>query len=803
MGDANDPAAELGERLNALYRLVRRPAYRELQKKADLAGATLPPATLGALLNGSGVPRWETVAAFVTACRRYAEDSRLHLPLLPGMVDLEVWWSVYEQITIPRKQRSGSARDGSRRAAADAVPALLPADVRGFAGRDAQLAALDSILVNAGEEPTAVVISAVSGTAGVGKTALAVHWAHQVRQRFPDGQLYVNLRGFHPTGSVMDPAEAIRGFLDALSVAPQRIPADLDAQAALYRTVLADKRILILLDNARDAEQARPLLPATGGCLAVLTSRHQLTGLVAAVGAYPLTLDLLTDDEARQLLTRRLGPDRVAAEPAAVDEIIVACARLPLALAIVAARAAAQSHLPLTALAEQLRTIQGRLDVLSTGDPGTDVRAVFSWSYRQLDPAAAGMFRLLGLHPGPDISLPAAASLTGLPPPQARLLLTELTRAHLLTEPTSGRYALHDLLRAYATEQAHTDAPGPDRHAATHRLLDHYLHTAYAADRLLNSHRDPITLTAPSPGVTPELVTDHCQALAWLTTEHRVLLAVLTHAAAGGFDTHAWQLAWTLVTFLDRRGHWHDALATKETALAAARRSADRPAQALAHRLLGQTHTRLGKYDDAHIHLRHALTLYGRLADRTGEARSHLDLGLMRGRQGRYRQAITHAEQAHALFRAAGHRVGQANAHNAIGWYHAQLGDHQQALTYCQQALTLQQDLGNRHGEASTWDSLGYAHHQLGHHTEAVTCYQHALDLFRDLGNRYHEATTLTRLGDPHHAAGDTHAARTAWQHALDILTELHHPDADHLRARLHPPARPPSDRPGEIPPVP
>jgi len=743
------------------------------------------------------VPRWETVAAFVTACRRYAEDHRPHLPLLPEMVDLEVWWSVYEKVTAPRKPRVGSARDGSRRAAAGAVPALLPADVRGFAGRSAQLAALDSILAAAGEQPSAVVISAVSGTAGVGKTALAVHWAHRVRQRFPDGQLYVDLRGFHPTGSVMDPADAIRGFLDALSVAPQRIPADLDAQAALYRTVLADKRILILLDNARDAEQARPLLPATGGCLAVLTSRHQLTGLVATVGAYPLTLDLLTDDEARQLLTRRLGSDRVVAEPAAVDEIVTACARLPLALAIVAAHAAAQPHLPLTTLAEQLRTTQGRLDLLSTGDPGTDVRAVFSWSYQRLTPAAAGLFRLLGLHPGPDIALPAAASLAGLHPPRARQLLTELTRAHLITEPTSGRYVLHDLLRAYATEQAHTHDPGTDRHAATHRLLDHYLHTAYAADRLLNPQRDPITLTAPQPGVTAEQVTDHGQALAWFTTEHRVLLAALAQAAAGGFDTHTWQLAWALVTFLDRRGHWHDGLATKEAALAAARRSADRPAQAQAHRLLGQTQTRLGRYDDAHTHLRHALSLYGRLADRTGEARTHLDLGLMFGRQDRYLRALTHAQQARTLFRAAGHRVGHANAHNAIGWYHAQLGDHQQALTCCRQALTLQQDLGNRHGEASTWDSLGYAHHHLGQHAQAVTCYQHAIDLLRDLGNRYHEATTLTRLGDAHHAAGTIDAARAAWQHALDILAELHHPDADHLRTKIGPSARTPHPPPG------
>jgi hypothetical protein len=674
---------------------------------------------------------------------------------------------------------------------APAAPAQLPADVAGFAGRDHHLARLDQLLQHSADQPTAVVISAIAGTAGVGKTALAVHWAHRVRHRFPDGQLYVNLRGFHPSGSVMAPAEALRSFLDALGIAPQRIPANVDAQAALYRSQLADKRVLVLLDNARDTDQARPLLPAAPGCLAVVTSRNQLTGLITAVGAHSLTLDLLTSDEARQLLTRRLGSHRVTAEPAAVEQLITACVRLPLALAIVVAHAAIQPQLPLAALSTQLRVAQDRLDVLSTGDPVADLRAVFSWSYRQLSPDTARLFRLLGLHPGPDISRPAAASLAGLPPSLARPLLTGLARTNLITEHTPGRYTLHDLLRAYATEQGHSHDPDAGRQAAIHRVLDHYLHTAHAAERLLNPHREPITLSPPQPGVTPEQVTERGQALAWFTIEHRVLLAALHHAVAAGFDTHTWQLAWTITTFLAFQGHWHDLSATQETALAAARRSANRPARAYAHRTLGYARLQMGRYDEAHTHLRHALTLYRELADHTGQARTHRDLGLLFDRQRRHREALTHAQQAYAVFETIGHQVGQAHALNDIGWYHAQLDDHQQALTYCQRALTLFQELGDRHGEAATWDSLGYTEHHLGHHAKAITCYQYALDLHRRVGDRYFEAKTLNRLGDIHHATGDTDAANTAWQHALDVLTELDHPDADHVHTKLNPPAQP------------
>src|SRR5215471_14883940 len=406
---------------------------------------------------------------------------------------------------------------GQEAGAEPVVPRQLPLAARHFAGRVEALKLLAGLIAEASGADggnRAVVISAIEGTAGIGKTTLAVHFAHQVAERFGDGQLYVNLRGFDPAGPPVDPGEAIRMFLAALGTPPGKIPAGLDAQAGLYRSLLAGKRMLVLLDNARDVDQVRPLLPASPGCLVLVTSRSQLTSLVAAEGAYPLILDVLTDAEAQELLGRRLGPERIAAEAVAAQELVVLCARLPLALSITAARAASAPGLPLAALAADLRDAGGRLDALDAGHGAANVRAVFSWSYQQLDASAARVFRLLGLHLGPDIGIPAAASMTGLPRRQTRAALAGLARAHLLAEPAPGRYAFHDLLRAYAAERAHSDDSEDDRRAATHRMLDHYLHTAYPAAMLVFPTRKPITLAALQPGVEPERVVGNEQALA-------------------------------------------------------------------------------------------------------------------------------------------------------------------------------------------------------------------------------------------------------------------------------------------------
>ncbi|MGE5829353.1 MAG: BTAD domain-containing putative transcriptional regulator, partial [Micromonosporaceae bacterium] len=405
------------------------------------------------------------------------------------------------------------------------IPRQLPSVVAHFAGRADELATLTRLVPGRAEVGAAVVISAIGGTAGVGKTALAVYWAHRVADRFPDGQLYVDLRGFSPGGQVMTPAEAVRRFLDALQVLRERIPVDLDAQAALYRSLMAGRRMLVVLDNAHDSAQVRPLLPGAAGCLVLVTSRNELSGLVAADGAHPIDLDLLSVAEARDLLARRLGLHRVSAEPDSVVEIITRCARcarLPLALALVAARAAARPRLPLHVLAAELTDARQRWQTLTGDDPHTDVQAVFSWSYHALTPPAARLFRLLGLHSGPDIGAPAAASLAGITPDAVRPVLAELTQASLLTEPTTGRYTRHDLLRSYATTLAETTDTDRERQATVGRILDYYLHTAYAADRLLNPTRDPLPLVSPQAGVTQERPSDYTHAMGWFTAEHRV-----------------------------------------------------------------------------------------------------------------------------------------------------------------------------------------------------------------------------------------------------------------------------------------
>ncbi|NBE81268.1 AfsR/SARP family transcriptional regulator [Micromonospora rubida] len=741
-----------------------------------------------------------------------AELAEAHLRVLRGEVP---------DRTVPSGPGPSPAPD---RPAAGPPPAQLPGEPAWFTGRTAALRELNDLLPGdpAGEDGTlrpgggdggdggdgagrAVVISAIAGTAGVGKTTLAMHWAHRIAHRYPDGQLYVNLRGFDLDGRAVPPAEALRGFLAALHVPPQRVPTDLPGQSALFRSLLAGRRVLVLLDNARDDEQVRPLLPGSPGSLVVVTSRNRLTGLVVSDGARPVTLDLLAPAESRELLGRRLGRSRAGTEPVALNEIVRRCAGLPLALAIVAARAVGQPDVPLAALAAELRaTNADRLTALETGDPATDARAVFSWSYRALDAESARLFRLLGLHPGPDVARPAVASLAGLPPSRVGPLLVGLARANLLTERAPGRYAMHDLLRAYASELCHEADPEAERAAARSRLLDHYLHATHAADHLLDPYRlaRPATLPAPEPGVTVGDRPDHAWATGWFTAEHHVLLAAVEQAAGTGLDRHAWMLAAALTTYLDRRGHWPELTAAHHTALAAARRRGDLPGQALAHRGLAIACTWLGDHRGAHLHYGRDLELYQELGDDTGRAHTHLGVSWVLARQGRLRAALDETQRALDLYRAASYRVGQAKALNNLGWMHARLGEPGPALRCCQAALRLHEETGDRHGAALTWDSLGYVHHGRGDHGQAADCYRRALALHRGLGDRYDEAEVLDNLGDAERAAGDLAAARRAWRAASAIFDELRHPDADRPRAKLAAtagPPRPQSYRPAPL----
>ncbi len=682
-----------------------------------------------------------------------------------------------------------------------AVPRQLPAAVGDFAGRAAQLDALTSMLEEAALPGGTVVISAIDGMAGIGKTALAVQWAHQVAGQFPDGQLYVNLRGFDPAGPPMAPAEAVRGFLEALGVPARRIPVSPDTQAALYRSLLAGRRVLVLLDNARDAGQVRPLLPGSAGCSVVVTSRNRLTSLIAD-GAHPLTVDLFTRTEARQMLARRLNADRIAAEPQAVDEIIARCAGLPLALSVVAAWAAVHPDFRLADLAEELRNAEGHLPALDPGEAAAGVTAVFSWSYQRLSDRARRLFRLLGLHPGPDITAPAAASLAAVPLADAGEMLRELADAHLITEH-EGRFTLHNLLRAYAAAQARAHPHATGAEEALRRTLDHYLHTAQAAWYRSYPHlQRSIRLARPLPGVTPEDIASYSAAWAWFTAEYPVLLAIIQLAAAAGDHTRAWQLPHTLVPFFERQAHWHDFTATHYTALTVAQDHADQLGQAHAHLGIGNARTRIGRLDEARPHLQQALRLFGALKDPAGQAAAYSWLGMTFQAQERYEEALPHLQKGVELARLGGYQRGIAAALNGLGWTHAlrgdaQRGDAEQALIYCQQSLDLFQDLGDRWAEAAVLDSIGYAHNRLGHHQQAAGYFEQVLAIDQELGDDlYHQATDYDHLGDTHRDAGHITQAREAWQQALDILDQLvevprlgpGYADPDAIRAKLRRP---------------
>jgi DNA-binding SARP family transcriptional activator/tetratricopeptide (TPR) repeat protein len=714
-----------------------------------------PAAALMRALHASGRTA-DALACYASARRRLVAE----LGVEPGS---ELRAAHQEILGAARTATTGDTASTATTATAGAVPAQLPLDVRGFTGRAAELARLGRWWRAAGDT---TLICVLTGTAGVGKTTLALHWAHTMREAFPDGQLYADLRGFHPTADPLPPEEAIRTFLDALGVPHRQIPHGPAAQVGLYRSLLADRRALLVLDNVRDAEQVRPLLPASGTCAVLVTSRDQLTGLVAAAGAYCLPVPPLPVADARGLLRRRLGADRVAAEPAAVDAIIERCAGLPLALAVVAARATIRPGAGLGVLAGELTGLDGFADT----DPVLDLRAVFSWSVAGLSGGAAELFALLGAHPGPDYTAPACASLAAVPVRSAGRLLTELARAHLVTEHAAGRYTMHDLLRAYAVELA------GDRTDATRRVLDHYLHTARLAALALNPNRELPPLDPPLPGVVPEE-----PGAAWFAAELPVLLA----AIGAGSDAHTTRLVTVLADYLDRAGHWHELAGTQRAALAAATRLADRTALARAHRDLGHAYTRLRQEDLARTELCSAVALSTELGDQVGAGFSLQHLALLAEQCGDYAEALVQAQRAYERHRTAGYPIGEARTLNLLGWLHIRRGEHGAALPLCERALALATELADERGQAATLHSIGVAHHHLGNHQEARTALRAAVELCQRLGDRSGAAEALEHLGDADDAAGDPAAALHHWQQALAILRELNHPDAGQLEQKL------------------
>ncbi|MGW2888399.1 AfsR/SARP family transcriptional regulator [Streptomyces griseoruber] len=707
---------------------------------------------------------------------------------------------------------TGTGRAGSR-------PAQLPMEAAGFTGRDEELARLDKILVAAPERPAAVVVSAVSGTAGVGKTALAVHWAHRVRDRFPDGQLYVNLRGYDPE-QPLTAADALVRFLTALGVPGQDVPLEPDDRAARYRSEIADRRMLIVLDNAATVEQVRPLLPGTGTCAVLVTSRDSLAGLVAREGAHRLDLDLLPADAARALLRRLVGP-RAEAEPDAVDALAAQCARLPLALRVAAELAAARPATPLADLVAELTDQQRRLDLLDAdGDPRAAVTAVFSWSLRQLPADAARAFRLLGLHPGPDLDAHAAAALTDSETADARRALDVLARAHLVQRVDGSRYGMHDLLRAYATRLATAEDTPRAREAALDRLFDHYLATAAAAMTCL--HPAEAHLRPPAPeAATPDL-SDPDAARAWLNAERATLTAMSAHTATHGRPTHAIRLSLTLYRHLITGRHT-DGLTIHGHARDAARLIGDPASEARALLGIGTAHWQLARHEPARRHLQEALALFRQADDPTGQARALVNLGLVDERLGRFRSAVGFLEQALVLYRNAGDRSGEAivlkdlatvegqlgrygeaaerlqqaldllrrtgnryleaHALNDLGTVEARLDRLDSAARHQEQALILLREVGDRYGEAGALHSLGIVHTRLGRPAQAAECHRQALALYRQNGDRDGEARALNGLGEAARAAGRPLDALTPHTDALAIAEDIGNPGQ---QARAH-----------------
>jgi DNA-binding SARP family transcriptional activator/tetratricopeptide (TPR) repeat protein/DNA-binding XRE family transcriptional regulator len=566
------------------------------------------------------------------------------------------------------------------------VPRQLPAAPRCFTGRATELAELSAMVERDLTRASGVVIAALTGMAGIGKTALAVHWAHQLADRFPDGQLFVNLRASGPSGTPMASADAAGGFLTALGVPPARIPPDIDGQAALYRSLLADRRMLILLDNAYDAEQVRPLLPGSPQCLVLVTSRNRLTGL-AAEGAHLMTLGAMTEGESRELLASHLGAGRANAESTVISEVTALCGRLPLALCDAAARAVSRPGLPLVTLVSEMRDARRRLDALETGEPVTSVRMVFSWSRARLGSLASRMFRLLGVHPGPDITVPAAASLAGLSPAQAYLALAELCDEHLLTEHLPGRYICHDLLRSYAAEEATIREDQAERHAAVQRLLDHYLHATVNASGFLFPGKAEVTRIPLRPGVTLEEIAGPGQAADWLENEQQVLFAAIRQAAEDGYAPYAWELPWAARLYFRGDAFWQRLASAQESALGVAARQGDLAGLATAVQHLGWLRFLLGDTVGASCLMDQAVELAGQLDDGPLRALTGLSRAHVLQSQNRMLEAIAQARQALHLYHTVGDRRGETSALYTIGWYLIQLGHPQQAVHFSSQAL--------------------------------------------------------------------------------------------------------------------
>jgi DNA-binding SARP family transcriptional activator len=730
--------------------------------------------------------RQDALAVYAEARRRLAEETGLDPAprlsrLQQAMLRSDPALDLPQHVVAP-----------AGRLAVPPVPAQLPADAAVFTGRAGQLRWLDALLDGTGGAPRVAVID---GTAGVGKTALATHWAHRVRDRFPDGQLYVNLRGYSPAAPLA-PVEALAQFLRALGVPAEQVPAEVEEAAGLYRTRLADKRLLVVLDNARGPEQVRPLLPGTGACFVVVTSRDRLTGLVAREGAHRISLDVLDPDEVRMLLGRVLGTDRTGAEPGACAELAALCARLPLALRIAAAQLLDRPDESIGSYVAALCRGDRLAALAIDGDESAAVRDAFDVSYAALPAAARRLFRLLGLVPGPDLTVTAAGALADVPARDAERLLTQLVRVHLLDRHAPDRYTFHDLLRHYALGLAQQEETEPDRDCATSRLLDHYLHTADRAAALFYPQRLRLPVTAtPGPRTGPHFA-DATGAAAWLDVELPNLVAAIRYA---GPRPAAWLLADTLRGYFALRYALPEWRSAAQAGLAAASAVGDLRGQAAAQISLAELHWRQEQPQRAIERYRRALELARACGWREGEANGLICLAAVHNDVGDLWRAVEHYELSLAINQQTGHLGSSAATHSGLGVTYWQMGRLHQAVEQHRQALALARRIGSRTSEATDRVNLAEALHALGRSDEALAHLVDAVRLHQETGNRVGEAYARGVLAAVHgdagryreaideaRAAGDLarhlgNAAREA--RALGVLAGIHHRLGDDKQA--------------------
>ena len=654
------------------------------------------------------------------------------------------------------------------------APAQLPADVADFTGREDQIKHLCDLLASGGTEadPGAVRIALVAGSGGLGKTSLAVHAAHRVRGSFPGGQLYVDLLGATP--QPLPPADVLARFLRDLGVDGRDIPVDDAERAARYRTVLDGRRILVVLDNARDAAQVRPLLPGTASCAVLLTTRSRMPDLAST---RLVDLNVLDDDEALALFTKVVGNERAAAEPEATAELLLACAGLPLAIRICAARLATRSGWTIQAMANRLRDEHRRLDELRAGD--LEVRASFQVSFASL-PAAdqpdgvapADAFRMLGLWHGPSISSVAAAALFGTVEYLATDALETLVDAHLLESRSPDRYKFHDLLRVYSSERAVADLSGPDRDAAIGRLIRWYVCTADAAATAQVPHRYNIPPDLADGDPPPLSFASAEEALAWYDGERANLVAATRQAAESGLHDIAWRLPATLYLVFNSRGNWADCIATSRIALDSARRAGSRQGEGWILNNLGEALGNIGDPEGIG-HIERSLAIRREIGDRIGEAQSANSLADVYLMLGRTAEALDLYRHSLEVNREVGHRYGEGVALGNLGWALLDADRAEEAIDYLLQARRIFAEIGYVDGEGYALWLLGRGYLSLGRDAEALDSLRQALTRHQTSGNRRRQAATLRSVGTAECRVGLTAQARQSWAQAAAIFEEL------------------------------